>query len=178
MPTAEQIKDEDLLYIGEKDTSSGGYRSRKASIEDFKQSLRDSLFFLGNSMGIVPLFDFEHAYAVKFPANNSATIYTLPQDSLVVPSSSSGAATQISLYLPDFVEGCQTPIDTFGPSYGNGIILKTGTRIRVTAKGTTTYTDVYHEHIGWSTTVNTPTYDAYANIAPLIGSSSNTSTEP
>jgi hypothetical protein len=37
LPTSEHIKDEDLIYIGEKDTSSGGYRSRKASVGQVKE---------------------------------------------------------------------------------------------------------------------------------------------
>jgi len=171
LPTADQIKDEDLLYIGEKDTSSGGYRSRKTTFGEVKRAIEEDLpLNLTNRYSYRYGWpDYERAFVVQFPKNTDTT-YTLEEDSLV-------AIKRGDLYLPDFAN-CKTPLTIFGATCGKGVLLKAGTKIRVVDSTTIATGETYHEHVGsWTTNYVTLTYDGYAYIAPLMSSSSNTSTE-
>ncbi len=171
LPAAEQIKDEDLLYIGEKDTSNGGYRSRKATFGEVKRAIEEDLSLNETNRYSYRYGwpDYERAFVVQFPKNTDTT-YTLEEDSLVVIKKG-------DLYLPDYTN-CKTPLSLFGATCGNGVLLKAGTKIRVVDSTTIATGETYHQHIGsWTTNYVTIDYDGYAYIAPLMSSSSNTSTE-
>ena len=76
LPTADQIKDEDLLYIGEKDTSSGGYRPRKASIGQVKEAIQVE------ASTFPPIIEWNLAYFWHF-YNNKQYEVLLPFDCYV-----------------------------------------------------------------------------------------------